>query len=138
MNPAQSPLPADFVPLTLVLPGIDKPEMLGYVGAARFVGFYWDIEIGGAVWNDGHSPQIGRSENFTFTRFVRPLAFLYNVNFGTRGGAATHVLVWDRERENAYMAPRESAIRFLRDQSVGEHVPSPDFLTPAEIARPMQ
>lgn len=133
MNLAQLPLPADFVPLTLVLPGIDRPEMLGYSGEARFVGFYWDIEVGGAVWNDGHHPQTGRSEDFTFTRFVRPLAFLYNVNFGTRGGAATHVLIWDRESESAYMAPRESALRFLRHQIAADQIPSP-----AELAGPMQ
>jgi hypothetical protein len=116
MNPALSTLPADFIPITLVLPGTDQPEMLGYTGDERFVGFYWDTETGRAVWTDGTAALPGRSQNFTFLRFVRPLSFLHNVNFGTRGGHATHVLIWDRENSIAYMTPRESAMRFLRQQ----------------------
>ena len=133
MNPAQAPVPEDFVPLTIVLPRVDQAEMLGYMGSSRFVGFYWDTELGGAVWNDGNQPRGGRSENFTFNRFIRPLAFLYNVNFGTRGGMATHILIWDREHETAYMAPRDTALRFLREHNAADRVPSP-----GELAGPMQ
>jgi hypothetical protein len=117
MTHAESPIPADFVPVTVVLPVDDQEGLLGYTGNARFVGFFWDTDFGGAVWHDGRQSAAGRSENFTFTRFIRPLAFLYNVNFGTRGGKATHLLVWDRLDGQAYMAPRESAIRFLSQQN---------------------
>ncbi len=133
MSPARTSFPADFVPVTIVLPGTSRLGILGYMGEARFVGFYWDNAVGGAVWDDGRQPGLGRGENFTFSRFVRPLGFLYNVNFGTRGGAATHVLVWDREKDSAYMAPRESAIRFLREQDSVNQLPSP-----TELAGPMQ
>jgi hypothetical protein len=126
-------LPTEFVPLTIVIPGIDRPDLLGYSGDARFVGFYWDAKAGGAVWSDGREGFIGRGENFTFIRFIRPLGFLYNVNFGTRGGKATHILVWDRDQANAYVALRESAVQFLRENNGSYHTH-----WPADFSGPMQ
>lgn len=125
MISAIDPLPTDFTPLTVVIPGSDKPEFLGYRGNARFVGFYWDNDIRGAVWFDGSNPKPGRSQNFTFQRFVRPLGFLHKVNFGTRGGIASHILIWDRETSSAYFAPRESAMQFLQHQ---------EFMSPVEAS----
>jgi len=133
MTPTQPRLPADFVPLTIVIPGMDQPDLMGYAGNARFVGFYWDAKVGGAVWDDGRAGNLGRGENFTFTRFVRPLAFLYNVNFGSRGGKATHILIWDRQKASAYLVPRESATRFLQAQTMtGPILPLPAFAGPIE------
>jgi hypothetical protein len=131
------PIPRDFMPLTVVIPGTDQPNLLGDCGDARFVGFYWDAEAGGAVWSDGQEGSIGHGENFTFTRFVRPLAFLYNVNFGTRGGKATHLLIWDRDNASAYIAPRESAFRFLQKANAANQILSPsDFAGPAQYFGP--
>jgi hypothetical protein len=47
------------------------------------------------------------------------------VNFGTRGGKATHIFLWDRENAAAYLAPRESAMRFLAEQNLPGQIPSP-------------
>ena len=48
MTHAESPIPADFVPVTVVLPVDDQEGLLGYTGNARFVGFFWDTDFGGA------------------------------------------------------------------------------------------
>ena len=118
-------IPRDFLPLTVVIPGTDREDLLGYSGNARFVGFFWDPGAGGAVWTDGPEGKHGHGENFTFTRFVRPLAFLYNVNFGTRGGNATHLLVWDRETASAYVAPASQPCDFLRETSAADRMVHP-------------
>jgi hypothetical protein len=135
MSDADAAVPANFVPVTVVLPSDDQEGLLGYTGNARFVGFFWDTDFGGAVWHDGRQSAAGRSENFTFTRFIRPLAFLYNVNFGTRSPNATHLLVWDRQAGQAYMAPRESAIRFLSEHNTQLQLEPPAQVEAGE-ARP--
>jgi hypothetical protein len=126
MNSPIATVPADFIPLTVVLPGDEQTDFLGYPGTARFVGFYWDNEVGGAVWTDGSETAPGHSQSFTFLRFVRPLAFLHNINFGTRGGISSHFLIWDREQVTGYFAPRQSAQNFLRGQRL--------LFTPIEAA----
>lgn len=131
MNPTDIALPPDFQPLPVVLPNVSQQIFLGYGGDARFVGFYWDIAAGGTVWEDGQQSQGGIGENFTFLRYVRPLAFLYEVNFGTRGGAATHIFLWDREKGKAYIAPRLTALRFLKEQRPILSMAHPSQFAPA-------
>ena len=69
------------------------------------------------VWTDGKQQSTVAGENFTFLRFLRPLSYLYNVNFGSRGGEASHLLIWDLDEDTTYMVPRASGLAFLRAQS---------------------
>jgi hypothetical protein len=133
MDLAELALPPEFHPLPVVLPNVSHQIFLGYGGDARYVGFYWDGAAGGTVWEDGQQPQGGIGENFTFLRYIRPLAFLYEVNFGTRGGPATHIFLWDREKGKAYIAPRLAALRFLREQRPIGTMPHPSQFATAPV-----
>jgi hypothetical protein len=111
-------LPPDFAPVTVDMPH-RLGDSMGYVRGARFVGFYWEPKSG-PIWDDGEPFQADRVGWYTFVRTFTSLTDVYEVNLGSSISEATHVLIWDRERQAGYLAPRHSAISFLHLQQNGQ------------------
>jgi hypothetical protein len=108
-------VPSEFRPVVLDLPaGMGEPD--GYARGHRFIGFYWD-PASGPMWDDGEPIVADRSAWWPFVAIVVRISEFYSVSLGNSGAEATHLLVWDRAREEAYIAPRPLAIDFIRSQS---------------------
>ena len=105
-------LPDDFVELIECLPPRSERE-LGYFGDARYVAFRYEPRAEDVMWRDDRSFGISTGAWQTFLDEIQPLAELYDVNVGSNGRAASHVLLIDRTRQSAYFAPRQSAEAFL-------------------------
>ena len=112
-------LPPDFAPVTVDMPH-RLGDALGYIRGARYVGFYWE-PMSGPIWNDGEPFPADKVGWYTFVRTLTSLTDVYEVNLGSSVAEATHVLIWDRELQTGYLAPRHSAIRFLNMQQYGAH-----------------
>jgi hypothetical protein len=91
----------------------DFGDALGYSGERRFVGFC--LRGGGRVLvaYDGGAAVAGGYDAHTFAAVVGPSAEWYGANLGTRPGRVTHLFVWDRGCDAAYLAPVASARAFL-------------------------
>ena len=111
---AATGLPEDFVVVGIPLP-YRTGDVLGYLRGERFVGFYWDRQLG-PMWDDGLPVAADRSVWISFISVAARLEEHYEANIGSSDSAATHMLVWDRWRQKGYVAPVESARRFLRER----------------------
>jgi hypothetical protein len=111
-NLGTAQLPEDFVELIECLPPRSERE-LGYFGDARYVAFRYEPRAEDVMWRDDRSFGISTGAWQAFLDEIQPLADLYDVNVGSNGRPATHVLLIDRTCQSAYFAPRESAEGFL-------------------------
>lgn len=109
--------------MTTIPPGqpIDIPlpphlcETLGCRGDARFVSFRWSY--GELIVDDGRT--FGSANGWTFQSYARHRAvspLLDEHDIGGLDHPAPSVLLIDRERNRAYIAPAAEAKSFLRDQ----------------------
>ena len=110
---AATGLPEDFVAVGVPLP-YRTGDVLGYLRGERFVGFYWDRQLG-PMWDDGFPVAADRTVWISYVSVAAKLEEHYNVNLGSSGSVATHMLVWDRWRQKGYVAPLKSARTFLRE-----------------------
>jgi hypothetical protein len=108
---AAAGLPEDFSPVTIPLP-YRTGDVLGYLRGERFVGFYWDRDLG-PTWDDGRAEQASRSVWLSFVSVASKLRQAYDVDIGSSETHPSHIFVWDRWRQKGYIASRESALRFL-------------------------
>ena len=105
-------------------------QTLGYRGPARFVGFFWSPLGDQLVSTDGRSSGTAQSWAFLTYRRHRAVAPLLNpFDLGSSEEDATHMLIIDRERNLARIAPVAEARAFLESQ----HPPAP-ILTPEQQA----
>lgn len=111
---AATGLPDDFVLVGIPLP-YRTGDVLGYVRGERFVGFYWDRELG-PTWDDGLPVAADRGVWISYISVAAKLEEHYNANIGSSAANATHMLVWDRWRQKGYVATQESGRKFLRDR----------------------
>ena len=107
-------IPDDFAPVAIPLP-YRTGDVLGYIRGERFVGFYWDRNLG-PVWDDGRPATADRSTWLSFVSVATRLQETYEVNLGSSDTESTHVLIWDRWRQKGYLALKDSALRFLRQR----------------------
>jgi hypothetical protein len=111
-NGVSAEIPADFVELSDCLPPLSDRQ-LGYFGDGRYVAFRYEPRAEDVMWRDERSFGIATGAWQMFFDQVVPLAELYDVNVGSSGRQAQHVLVFDRVRLSGYFAPRDSAESFL-------------------------
>ena len=112
IGPAIGEIPFDFVELSECFPS-QTDRQLGYFGQSRFVAFRYEPRAEDVIWRDERSFGIATGAWQVFLDQIAPLADLYDVNVGSNGKTADHVLVFDRTRLTAYFAPRASAEAFL-------------------------
>lgn len=110
--PPAEEMPADSIEILDPLPPrIDR--LLGYFGQERFVAFHYEPRAQDVMWSDGRSFGIATGAWRELHREIGPLAELYDVNPGSDGRDAEHVLLCDRIRMTACFAPRKNAQAFL-------------------------
>ncbi|QEG30211.1 hypothetical protein GobsT_50140 [Gemmata obscuriglobus] len=100
----------------------DTAETFGYRHDARFVSFRWSY--GELIADDGQSS--GTANGWVFGSYARHRAvapLLDPFDLGGSDHPAPSVLLLDRERNRAYIAPAAEAKAFLRDQ----HPPEPEL-----------
>jgi hypothetical protein len=105
-------LPPNFVEL-IELRSTQIELRLGYFRKERFVVFGYCPGGGDVLWKDGHSSGFGAGGWRTFLEEIAPLAQRRGMDLGGTTAVGTHVLLIDRHRKAAYVAPRESAEDFL-------------------------
>jgi hypothetical protein len=106
-------LPPEFLALPERLPPyLDRS--LGYVGADRFVIFYYEPRGEEVVWEDGHTYGFGAGGWCAFEDLVAPLAKRHGADLGNEKSAGRDVLVLDRQRGLTYFAERGCARLFVR------------------------
>lgn len=111
-RPSVEEMPEDSIEILDPLPPrIDR--LLGYFGQERFVAFHYEPRAQDVMWSDGRSFGIATGAWQELHREIRPLAELYDVNPGSDGRDAEHVLLCDRIRRTACFASRKSAREFL-------------------------
>lgn len=116
--------------LTLTLLDAPVPPTLeaaiGYDGAARWVGFYWQPAGDEVCWDDGRASLTGANWGaylaYTQHRAVWPHLALYD--FGSSDEPARHWLVLDREARQLYAAPWDVAAAALRLQERSDPLPT--------------
>jgi hypothetical protein len=109
---AASGVPEDFKLIGIPLP-YRTGDTLGYVRGERFVGFYWDRQLG-PMWDDGFPVAADPSVWISYISIAAKLEENYEADIGSSTSDATHMLVWDRWRQRGYIATKESGRRFLR------------------------
>ena len=106
-------LPPGFLALAERLPPyLDRS--LGYVGADRFVIFYYEPRGEEVVWEDGHTYGFGAGGWCAFEDLVAPLGKRHGADLGNEKSAGRDVLVLDRQKGLTYFAERGCARRFVR------------------------
>lgn len=114
-------------PVDLPLPP-ELCETLGYRGPARFAGFFWSPLGDQLVATDGRSSGTAQSWAFLAYRRHRAVAPLLDpFDLGSSEEDAADILLIDRERNMAHIAPVAAARAFLESQ----HPPAPQ-LTPEQ------
>jgi hypothetical protein len=117
-QPVDLPLPPDFC-LTL-----------GFRGDARYVGFYYSPLGDQLVATDGVNSGTGQTWAYLGYKRHRAVApLLAPFDLGSSEDDAVHMLLIDRERNVATVAPVNEARTFLAEQ----HPPAPE-LTPEQQA----
>lgn len=115
-------------PLPIPVPP-DLVEVMGYRGAARFVGLYWESAGDEVVVTDGRFSGTGESFAYlTYTRHRAVCPHLLPFCLGSSDKRAEYYLLLDRHELRASVAPRNEAQGFLKDQ-----FPPATVLTPEEI-----
>jgi hypothetical protein len=107
-------LPDDFVQIKIPLP-YRTGDVLGYVRGERFVGFYWNRELG-PMWDDGLPVAADPSVWISFVSVASKLSEHYDADIGSSSTDATHMLVWDRWRQKGYIALIDAGRRFIRER----------------------
>jgi hypothetical protein len=107
-------LPDDFVLVKIPLP-YRTGDVLGYIRGERFVGFYWDRDLG-PMWDDGLPVAADPTVWLAFVSVAAKLQEHYDADLGSSNSNSTHMLVWDRWRQKGYVARMESGRQFLRER----------------------
>ncbi|MFI5378755.1 MAG: hypothetical protein ACHRHE_05635 [Tepidisphaerales bacterium] len=81
--------------------------MLGYHGRNRYVFFYYESRGEEVIWNDGQTYGFGRGGWLSFDGEVAPLAARHGLSLS--GRKPQHVLLVDRETDEAFLATRRHA-----------------------------
>jgi hypothetical protein len=120
-----TPLPGQRIDLPLPP---DLTETLGYRGDARFVGFFWSPLGDQLVATDGVNS--GTAQSWAYLGYKRhkvvfPLLAPFDLGSSEEDG--THMLLIDRQTNQASVAPVAEAREFLARQ----HPPAPE-LTPEQ------
>ena len=89
---------------------------LGYSGAARFVGWYWEPCGDELAWDDGRSSACGMANWYPWVRTISPLLHHLGYDCGSSEDAAKVWLVLDSTTGAAYVARPSAATQFLRQQ----------------------
>lgn len=110
-------MPADFLLLPVWYPH-GFGDALGYSGRMDFVGFWLTRRGRELACCDGSRHPGGAYDAHTFAAVVVPTGLRFGASLGTGRTGATHMFVWDRRNDAAYLAPFDSGWRFLIAQSV--------------------
>lgn len=109
-----APLPGTSIDLPLPP---ELTETWGYEGKARYVGFYWSPCGDELVYDDSRSSGTGNGWAFLAYRRHRAVALLLaGLPLGFSDQDADCMLLIDRERNRASVAPLDSAHDFLAAQ----------------------
>ena len=108
-------VPEDFVPLPVQYPHAFG-DALGYSGQRQLVGFWLACRGRELLCCDGDGCAAGAYDAHTFAAVVAPAGHPLGVRLGAGRTAATHMFVWDRHNDAAYLAPFGSGWRFLAAQ----------------------
>jgi len=114
MEPPVSYVPAEFIKLLEPL-SLGMDAKLGYSGDARYVLFYYDPWSDAVAWDDGRSHGFGLNGRREFMETIAPLTERYQVHLGSSITMASHVLLLDRLKHEAFFAEREQAEPFLAE-----------------------
>jgi hypothetical protein len=87
-------------------------RQLGYARNARFVAFWWEECDNQLAWADSNLKiALGLGDNMLWLSEVRPALSAFAL--GSAGIKAQQVLVWDRNENTLWIAPRKEGIMFL-------------------------
>ena len=104
--------------------------LLGYGGAARFVGMFWSDEANEVVLTDGRNRKTGNSLRFLeYFGHQAVESELGDLNIGLFNQPATIWLVLDTKAHNMYYASANGTHEFLSNQ----HSPGPEHACELEI-----
>jgi len=104
--------PTSFLQIDLREDLLDKVMRLGYARDAHFVAIWWDEDDDQLAWADSDlKVAVGVGDNEFWLSEVRPV--LHEFALGSVGVKARQVLVWDRQEDLLWIAPRKDGIMFL-------------------------
>jgi hypothetical protein len=104
-------IPLEFIELSeLRWTGLD--HKLGYFGQERFVIVGFSQRGKEVFWKDGHTSGFGLGHWQFFLDTLVPLGARRGIDLGGMDRSATHVVVLDRERKQAYLTCRNCAETF--------------------------
>ena len=123
-------MPAGIRRLSLPVPKIFE-RVADYSGNRRWVAFYWSKFSEAPAFDDGYdfgTAGSARAWHF-FMRHRLVKECLKDIDLGSTRGAATHLLLLDRQQRRFYIGEQKTVWRFLRIFKSQFEKPLPDYIS---------